>query len=270
MTTQRGASGPARPSAGGRAGRRLDQQLATYAADLEPLDDGTRRFLRARLAAHRRAGRPTVVLTALALLVLGSLLVEVATEDLARWQGGWTLRYLVVIVLVQAGALLRHRSVRRADARLVAAQERRVARDQHVGLVTVAGRAAVLASAVSAVLGVGWAAVLLVAAPGGLSVIWAACMANAVVLGALGLRRALDRPAIAVDADSLAVDERLRAREVSQVLLAPWIAWVAASPVATDLPFWTRKGFYASAVAVALLTLVASAQRAANRPGNRR
>jgi len=265
MTTQRGASGPALPS----ADRRLDRRLATYAGDLEPLDDGTRRFLRTRLAAHRRAGRPALVLTALALLVLGSLVVGVASEDPARWQDSSTLRYLVVIALVQGAALLRHRLVRRADARLVAAQERRVARDRHVGLVTVAGRTAVLASAASAVLGVGWAAVLLVAAPGGLSAVWAACMASAVLTGALGLRRALDRPAVAVDAVSLAVDERMRAQEVSQLLMAPWFAWLAVFPVGADLPFWARKSLSATALAVVLLTLVAGVQRSASRPGTR-
>jgi hypothetical protein len=255
---------------GGASKGRIDRWLAVYASDLEPLGEDARALVRRRLAARRRASRPAVILGVAALVVLIATAVRTLSAGDAQLAAhDWVSWDLVAITLLEAGFLSRPFLVRRAEARIATGLSHRVARGEHVRLAVVVGRAWIVAGVGSAGLGVAWAGALLALVRGGaVTAVWVACVVGAITVGGLTLRQAMNRPAIAVDPVSLAIDERLRAEEALAVTQPLFLVWIVLPPAIfglPGLPFWLAKTLAVCMLVVMLLFLWSNLQHRQSR-----
>ena len=230
--------------------------LSNYAPDIIASDEAVA-LLQRRLEARRQSARRTrpLLFLALAFLVVWLLvLVRYGRGGSAPWFWAALATVLVTALVVQELA-------RRADADVAAGLTQRVARTEHVGASVVLGRARVAAAAVHVVLGVGWSVALVAAGHAGQAAVVAGCLLVNGVSAALGLRRALDRRAVACDATSLAIDERLRSTEASAAVTPLLVTNLALGPAGLSiqqLPHGLQNAFLISYLLGAAMTFVAT------------
>ncbi len=170
-----------------------------------------------RLAERRRVGLLCLLPAG---VVAGVLIAWSAAEVLLTptttiaWPHAYAYLYGVVLAVLGMAEITWEELVARRDRRLAAELPGRVSRSHRVPLRAVLGplRTAFLGLALGVETAIG--AALLGTGPGWLVRSYLVAFTGLCGLVLLGLRRALGRATVAVDATSLALDERLRSEEV--------------------------------------------------------
>lgn len=229
-------------------------------------------LLTRRLAERRRLGRrwvlPAGAVAALLLLwTLVDTLVSGPTDHRA-WQH-FAYRYVGVIAVLGLARLGVLGSVARAERRLAAGLPERVSRGRQVPLREVLGPARWRYLLVALGLEAAGAVALVLVDGGWLAALYVPLLVGVLVLVAVGVRLAVDRPTVAVDAVSLAVDERLRSEEVL-LAVAPLSLVVFAFPpvlVAQAPAAWLALPWGVCGIGLAVLWAVVQARQPWTSPG---
>jgi hypothetical protein len=222
-------------------------------------------LLAARLAARRRTT------AGLAALLIGIALLAVFTfgrlglDSAEAYRRTATARLVGDVVVVLAAVLARWlwlRALRRADRRIGAGLSQRAAHPVPAGWRRVLGGRCLLTAAVlhAGALGVGAAAAVLASTPQDRAMA-AVLLAGTAVLAATGAAEVADvvrRPALAQDAQSLAVDDVLRAEDARAIAASPLPAMLAVFTVFALTPELSAR-FTPVSFALVALAFLASA-----------
>jgi hypothetical protein len=169
------------------------------------------------------------------LLVATALLWPVVSSSSANhsqlWQTGEFAAVVVVIVAAVLGLrLLSDQLAARVDRDIAARFAHRVTRAERVPVRVTLGRVRGVFVLAAMTLHAAMGIALIVAGEGWLALTYLAGLSAICVLVLLGLRHSANRPTIAIDAPSLALDERLRAEDAF-ASTAPLMVFVWAFPL---------------------------------------
>ena len=137
----------------------------------------------------------------------------VGNSDTTGWARAFAARYLVVIAVLAAAVGAAAELAARSDRRIGSQLGQRVSRGRQVSPAMMLGPARVAFVLTAATLHALAAVALLALHADWLGFGYLAGFGGALGLVWLGLARAVRRPTVAVDRDSLAIDERLRAQD---------------------------------------------------------
>jgi hypothetical protein len=235
--------------------RRRAQRWLTQSGGLSGLSPAAFDLLTRRLAARYRARWQCAPLFVLAGVVLASTFVDGHALGTGGWGRSFAARALTAYAVLSVETLLADALTRWAERGIAQTLPSRVSRGTAVPVAMMLGRrrtAFVLAAlGLEAMLAV----IVLVMRPGWLEWTYLAAFLAASWLVAVGVRQAAARATIAVDALSLAIDERLRSDEAFQAT-GPLLLLLAAFP--SSLAFdngTTSLGLVWAAATVIILVL---------------
>lgn len=204
----------------GRRARRAERWLRRSKGFWE-VSPAAVELLAARLEARQRGVVRWVVLPLVALLIAPVWLMATvdvpdssagleALRAMHRTFGWMALALAVGLSLVLLAATER---VRRSELRIGAGLQPRVARAKQVPWWVMLGRGAVALCVLGVPLQIAVAVASVAAGAGQFAWGYAAAVVVVAALAGAGVQRVTDRPTLAVDADSLAIDDRLRTED---------------------------------------------------------
>jgi hypothetical protein len=182
---------------------------------------GARYLLVLRLRARRRAGWICFPLVLLSVVLLVSLFLSTpafADDAQSQWFVGGDL--LVVGLLVGSVALITELA-HRGEARIPVPPELRVARDDPAPLWQILGRVRLAVAAITMTFQVAFGAALIWAHLVWIGALYVIGVLVVWAISALSVARTVRGASIAVDAFSLAIDERLRSQDAFNVTGPP-------------------------------------------------
>jgi hypothetical protein len=218
---------------------RTQRWLKTAGSGIEPSDQAWG-LLSLRLAARRRAALRCAPLLLVALGFLASTVFPTADLGTAEWGRRFAVRYLMTIGCVAVATIVGGLLGDAAERKIAAGLPRRVTRAAVVPIRILLGGVRSIFVVTAAALEAASAVALLIVHAGWLAQVYLAAICAIDAWVAVALWRAARRPTIALDASSLAIDERLRSLDAHAAGGPLYLVQVAfpASLVFDSTPRW--------------------------------